>query len=190
VGPKPDAWIRLMADRGMIHPFVDHLVREEHGKRVISYGVSSYGYDLRVSNRFKLIINAKKGISVVDPKGFDDEEFVDIEVDEYVIIPPNSFALGVSIEHFAIPLNVMAFCVGKSTYARCGVVVNWTSFQAGWEGFATLEISNTTPLPVKIYAREGLAQIVFFEGEGSCDVSYKDSQGKYMCQSGVTLPQV
>lgn len=185
---QSDRWIKEMAEnREMIEPFVDHLVREEKGKKIISYGLSSYGYDLRVSNKFKVFTNVRNAI--VDPKGFSENEFVDIESDT-CIIPPNSFALAVSVEYFRIPRDILTLCIGKSTYARCGIIVNVTPFEPEWEGFVTLEISNTTPLPAKIYAGEGLAQVLFLKAEEECLVSYADRKGKYMKQVGITIPRM
>ncbi|MBM3201581.1 MAG: dCTP deaminase [Chlamydiae bacterium] len=182
-----DREIKQLAENGeMIEPFIDHLVSEENGKKVISYGLSSYGYDLRVSNKFKVFTNVYG--TVVDPKGFNDSEFVDIETD-VCIIPPNSFALAVSVEYLRIPRNVLTLCVCKSTYARCGIIVNVTPFEPEWEGYVTLEISNTTPLPAKVYANEGLAQILFLKGSETCLTSYRDRKGKYMGQVGITLPR-
>lgn len=187
MNPQSDRWIKEMAEKhGMIDPFVDHQVSEAGGQEVISYGLSSYGYDLRVANTFKIFTNINN--SIVDPKNFREETFVDITTDE-CIIPPNSFALAVSVEYFRIPNNVLTICLGKSTYARCGIIVNVTPFEPGWEGAVTLEISNTTPLPAKIYAGEGLAQVVFFVGE-PCEVSYSDRKGKYMKQEGITIPRI
>jgi dCTP deaminase len=174
-----DQWIRRMAvERGMIEPFVDGQVKKrDDGGRVISYGLSSYGYDLRVSNEFKVFTNVFG--SVVDPKAFDDRSFVDMETD-VCVVPPNSFALARSVEYFRIPREVLTICVGKSTYARCGIIVNVTPFEPEWEGHVTLEISNTTPLPARIYANEGLAQVVFFQAGETCETSYADRAGKYM----------
>lgn len=184
---QSDRWIKEMAEKyGMIEPFVDRQVRELDGKNIISYGLSSYGYDLRVSNKFKVFTNINN--SLVDPKNFREDAFIDIEIEE-CIIPPNSFALAVSVEHFRIPTNVLTLCVGKSTYARCGIIVNVTPFEPGWEGTVTLEISNTTPLPAKIYANEGLAQVIFYVGE-PCEVSYADRRGKYMGQKAITIPRI
>lgn len=185
----PDSWIRRMAtERGMIEPFVENQVKElEGGARAISYGLSSYGYDLRVSNEFKVFTNVFN--TVVDPKNFDDRSFVDLETD-VCIVPPNSFALARSVEYFRIPREVLTICVGKSTYARCGIIVNVTPFEPEWEGHVTLEISNTTPLPAKIYANEGLAQVVFFQAREVCETSYADRQGKYMKQRGITVPRI
>jgi dCTP deaminase len=183
---QSDRWIRQMAERqGMIEPFVDTQVRYVNEKKVISYGLSSYGYDLRVAREFKVFTNLNN--SLVDPKNFNENAFVSIEADE-CIIPPNSFALARSVEYFRIPRNVLTLCIGKSTYARCGIIVNVTPFEPEWEGFVTLEISNTTPLPAKIYANEGLAQVLFYEGAEACEVSYADRKGKYMKQMKITLP--
>ena len=181
---KSDAWIRRMArDHGMIEPFADAQVRAG----VISYGVSSYGYDMRVAREFKIFTNVLS--AVVDPKAFDPKSFVEYEGD-VCIVPPNSFALARSVEYFRIPRNVLTICVGKSTYARCGIITNVTPFEPEWEGFVTLEISNTTPLPAKIYANEGIAQVLFFESDEACEVSYADKKGKYQSQTGVTLPKI
>ena len=179
-----DRWITRMArETGMIEPFEDRQVR----KGVISYGVSSYGYDIRIADTFKIFTNVFN--TVVDPKSFDPRSFVDFE-GPVCVIPPNSFALGRSIEYFRIPRNVMTVCVGKSTYARCGIITNVTPFEPEWEGFVTLEISNTTPLPARIYANEGIAQVLFFESDETCAVSYADRQGKYQAQQGIELPRV
>lgn len=186
MSPQPDRWIHQMAqEHGMIEPFVDHLVRQSGGKKIISYGLSSYGYDLRVSNEFKVFTNINN--SIVDPKNFSPNAFVDVIAEE-CIIPPNSFALAKSVEYFRIPRDVITLCIGKSTYARCGIIVNVTPFEPEWEGFVTLEISNTTPLPAKIYAHEGLAQVIFYKASEVCDVSYADRGGKYMGQIEITLP--
>lgn len=186
MGLQSDRWIRQMAlEEGMIEPFVNGQVREVEGEKIISYGLSSYGYDLRVSNKFKIFTNVHN--SIVDPKNFNENAFVHIEADT-CIIPPNSFALAMSVEYFRIPRNVLTLCVGKSTYARCGVIVNVTPFEPEWEGYVTLEISNTTPLPAKIYANEGLAQVLFYEGTEVCEISYADRKGKYMNQREITLP--
>ncbi len=183
---KADRWIRRMAqEKGMIEPFVDHLVKVVDGNKVISYGLSSYGYDLRVADEFKIFTNLNN--SLVDPKNFSKSAFVDIEA-PYCIVPPNSFALARSVEYFRIPRSVLTICIGKSTYARCGIIVNVTPFEPEWEGYVTLEISNTTPLPAKIYANEGLAQVIFYEGAEVCEVSYADRGGKYMGQEHITLP--
>ena len=183
---KSDRWIREMAGAGMIEPFESEQVSSVDGAKVISYGTSSYGYDIRCSNEFKIFTNINSAI--VDPKLFDASSFVDFE-GECCIIPPNSFALARTVEYFRIPRNVLTICLGKSTYARCGIIVNVTPFEPEWEGYVTLEFSNTTPLPARIYANEGVAQVVFFEGDESCEVSYKDRKGKYQGQSGVTLPR-
>lgn len=181
---KPDKWIRRMArDHKMIEPFEDRQVRDG----VISYGVSSYGYDMRVADEFRIFTNVNS--TIVDPKHFDPNSFVEFK-GAVCIVPPNSFALARSIEFFRIPRNVLTICVGKSTYARCGIIVNVTPFEPEWEGFVTLEISNTTPLPAKIYANEGLAQVVFFESDEECEVSYKDKKGKYQSQQGIVLPKI
>jgi dCTP deaminase len=186
MGLQSDRWIREMAENhGMIEPFVDGQVRCSEGKKVISYGLSSYGYDLRVASEFKVFTNLYDAL--VDPKDFNQKAFVDIEA-ETCIIPPNSFALARSVEYFRIPRNVLTICIGKSTYARCGIIVNVTPFEPGWEGYVTLEISNTTPLPAKIYANEGLAQVLFYQGAEACETSYADRNGKYMKQMSITLP--
>lgn len=184
MGLKPDHWIRKMArEHGMIEPFVDGQIREG----VISYGVSSYGYDLRVANEFKIFTNVFS--AVVDPKNFDPKSMVDFTGD-VCIIPPNSFALARSVEYFRIPRGVLTICIGKSTYARCGIIVNVTPFEPAWQGYVTLEISNTTPLPAKIYANEGLAQVLFFEADEECEVSYADKKGKYQNQQSIVLPKL
>jgi dCTP deaminase len=181
---KSDHWIRRMAlEHDMINPFSEKQVRQG----VVSYGLSSYGYDLRVADEFKIFTNVNS--SIVDPKKFDEKSFVTINSD-VCIVPPNSFALARSIEYFKIPRTVLTLCVGKSTYARCGIIVNVTPFEPEWEGFVTLEISNTTPLPAKIYANEGLCQILFFESDEVCETSYKDRKGKYQAQTGIVLPKV
>ena len=181
---KSDRWIRRMAlEHGMIEPFVDEQVREG----VVSYGLSSYGYDIRVADEFKVFTNINT--TVIDPKNFDPRSFVDIKAD-VCIVPPNSFALARTIEYFRIPRDVLTICLGKSTYARCGIIVNVTPFEPEWEGFVTLEISNTTPLPAKIYANEGLAQVLFFQSDEPCERSYADKKGKYQGQRGVTLPKI
>lgn len=183
-GIMPDHWIREMAqNHGMIEPFVEKQTAE--GK--ISYGLSSYGYDSRCSNEFKIFTNVDNAI--VDPKNFSSDSFVDRETD-VCIIPPNSFVLTRSVEYFRIPKDVLVVCLGKSTYARCGLIVNVTPLEPGWEGHVTLEISNTTPLPAKVYANEGVAQFLFFKGSSDCEVSYADRAGKYMGQKGVTLPRI
>ncbi|HMF90552.1 MAG TPA: dCTP deaminase [Candidatus Angelobacter sp.] len=181
---KSDRWIRRMAlEHDMINPFNDRQVRDG----VISYGVSSYGYDLRVADEFKIFTNVNSAI--VDPKNFDQRSFIDVKGSS-VLIPPNSFALARSVEYFKIPRDILTICVGKSTYARCGIIVNVTPFEPEWEGFVTLEISNSTPLPAKIYSNEGLCQILFFQGDEPPDVSYKDKAGKYQKQSGIVLPKL
>ncbi len=186
MSPQPDHWIRKMAqEEGMIEPFSDHLVREVNGKKIVSYGLSSYGYDLRVAREFKVFTNLYN--TVVDPKAFSEDAFVDVVADQ-CIIPPNSFALARSVEYFRIPRSVITLCIGKSTYARCGIIVNVTPFEPEWEGYVTLEISNTTPLPAKIYANEGLAQVIFYQASEVCEVSYADRKGKYMGQVEITLP--
>ena len=178
-----DKWIKKIAkQKGMIRPFVEKQVRK--GK--ISFGLSSYGYDARVSNEFKIFTNVNSGI--VDPKVFKKESFV-TKVGKECIIPPNSFALARTMEYFKIPDDVLVICLGKSTYARCGIIVNVTPLEPGWEGHVTLEFSNTTPLPAKIYANEGVAQMIFFESDTICETSYKDRNGKYQKQTGVTLPK-
>ena len=189
---KSDRWIRRMAqERQMIDPFVEGQVRsvDAHGRKVISYGVSSYGYDMRVAPEFKIFTNVLSAI--VDPKEFDSKSFVEFEGDT-CIVPPNSFALARSVEYFRIPRNVLTICVGKSTYARCGIITNVTPFEPEWEGYVTLEISNTTPLPARIYANEGICQVLFFEADADdvCETSYKDKAGKYQGQVGVTLPRL
>jgi dCTP deaminase len=189
---KSDRWIRRMAaEAGMIDPFTEGQIRQvdSSGRRVISYGVSSYGYDMRVAPEFKIFTNALSAI--VDPKQFDSKSFVEFEGD-VCIVPPNSFALARSVEYFRIPRNVLTICVGKSTYARCGIITNVTPFEPEWEGHVTLEISNTTPLPAKIYANEGICQVLFFEADEDdvCETSYKDKEGKYQRQTGVTLPRL
>ncbi len=184
---KSDKWITEMADtHGLIEPF-EKQVRYVGDQRVISYGVSSYGYDVRCANEFKVFTNVNSAI--IDPKDFPEESFVDIESD-VCIIPPNSFALARTVEYFRIPRNVLTICLGKSTYARCGIIVNVTPLEPEWEGYVTMELSNTTPLPVKIYANEGVAQMIFLESDESCMVSYKDKDGKYQGQQGVTLPEM
>ncbi len=184
---KSDKWIRRMAEEhGMIEPFEPHQIKQSGERRIVSFGTSSYGYDIRCSDQFKIFTNINTAI--VDPKNFDDSSFVDVS-GEVCIIPPNSFALARTVEYLRIPRNVLTLCVGKSTYARCGIIVNVTPFEPEWEGYATLEFSNTTPLPAKIYANEGVAQVIFFEADEACEVSYKDRSGKYMRQIGVTLPK-
>jgi dCTP deaminase len=184
---KSDNWIRRMARaHGMIEPFESDQVRHADGKRIISYGTSSYGYDVRCANEFKIFTNINS--TIVDPKQFDEKSFVDFGGD-VCIIPPNSFALARTIEYFRIPRNVLVVCLGKSTYARCGIICNVTPLEPEWEGHVTLEFSNTTPLPAKIYANEGVAQMLFFESDEVCATSYRDRGGKYQGQKGVTLPK-
>lgn len=175
-----------MAEQGMISPFEPGQVRYQDDNRIISYGTSSYGYDVRCSNEFKIFTNINSAI--VDPKNFDESSFVDVQSD-VCIIPPNSFALARTVETFRIPRNVLTVCLGKSTYARCGIIVNVTPLEPEWEGQVTLEFSNTTPLPAKIYANEGVAQMLFFESDEVCETSYADRGGKYQGQAGVTLPR-
>jgi dCTP deaminase len=184
MGLKPDHWIRKMAlEQRMIEPFEAGQVR----LGVISYGVSSYGYDIRVANEFKIFTNVFSAI--VDPKAFDPKSMVDFEGD-VCIIPPNSFVLARTVEYFRIPRSVLTVCLGKSSYARCGLIVNVTPFEPEWEGFVTLEISNTTPLPAKVYANEGIAQVLFFEADEECDISYADRKGKYQKQESIVLPKL
>ncbi len=183
---KSDRWIRKMAAQGMIEPFEPNQVRYVDNRKIVSYGTSSYGYDIRCANEFKVFTNINS--TIVDPKDFDPASFVDV-VSDVCIIPPNSFALARTVEYFRIPRNVLTICLGKSTYARCGIIVNVTPFEPEWEGFVTLEFSNTTPLPAKIYANEGCAQVLFFEGDEECETSYRDRGGKYQGQVGVTLPR-
>ena len=184
---KSDRWIRRMAEgHGMIEPFAAEQVRTVNGHRIVSYGTSSYGYDVRCAPEFKIFTNINS--TIVDPKDFDHGSFVDL-TGEVCIIPPNSFALARTVEYFRIPRNVLTICLGKSTYARCGIIVNVTPLEPEWEGHVTLEFSNTTPLPAKIYANEGVAQMLFFESDETCAVSYRDRGGKYMGQQGVTLPK-
>jgi len=184
---KSDRWIIDMSlTNGMIEPFASGQVRTNNNQRIISFGVSSYGYDVRCANEFKIFTNINS--SIVDPKAFDENSFVTIESD-VCVIPPNSFALARTIEYFRIPRNVLTICLGKSTYARCGIIVNVTPLEPEWEGHVTLEFSNTTNLPAKIYANEGVAQMIFLEASDPCAVSYKDRQGKYQGQTGVTLPK-
>jgi dCTP deaminase len=184
MGLQPDHWIRKMArEQRMIEPFSDHQVRNG----VISYGVSSYGYDIRVADEFKIFTNVFS--AVVDPKDFDPKSMVDYKGD-VCIIPPNSFALARTVEYFRIPRSVLTICLGKSTYARCGIIVNVTPFEPEWEGYVTLEISNTTPLPAKIYANEGIAQVLFFVADEACEISYADKKGKYQKQREIVLPKL
>jgi len=187
VSIKSDLWIRRMADQHkMIEPFEAGQVRDKDGERLISYGTSSYGYDVRCSREFKVFTNINS--ATVDPKRFDSASFVDVESD-VCVIPPNSFALARTVEYFRIPRNVLTICLGKSTYARCGIIVNVTPLEPEWEGHVTLEFSNTTTLPAKIYANEGVAQMLFFESDEVCETSYADRGGKYQGQTGVTLPK-
>ena len=181
---KPDSWIRKMArEQKMIEPFIDHQVRHD----VISYGLSSYGYDIRVTDEFKIFTNVHSAI--VDPKHFNSESFIDYK-GEVCVIPPNSFVLARTVEYFRIPRNVITICLGKSTYARCGLIVNVTPFEPEWEGYVTLEISNTTPLPARIYANEGIAQVIFLESDEVCEISYADRKGKYQRQEQIVLPRI
>ena len=177
----------MAEERGMIEPYVPHQIASVEEKRIVSYGTSSYGYDVRCSTEFKIFTNINA--AVVDPKAFDDSSFIEFQGD-VCIIPPNSFVLARTIEYFRIPRNVLTICLGKSTYARCGIIVNVTPFEPEWEGTATLEISNTTPLPAKIYANEGIAQVLFFESDEECARSYADKKGKYLKQVDVTLPRL
>lgn len=182
-----DRWIkRMAAEQGMIEPFEAGQVRESKSGRIISYGTSSYGYDVRCAPEFKIFTNINS--AVVDPKAFDESSFVDMHAD-VCIIPPNSFALARTVEYFRIPRDVLTICLGKSTYARCGIIVNVTPLEPEWQGHVTLEFSNTTTLPAKIYANEGVAQMIFFKSDDVCEVSYADRQGKYQGQRGVTLPK-
>ena len=184
---KSDTWIRRMAEtQGMIEPFEPRQVRSDGDLRLISYGTSSYGYDVRCSNQFKVFTNINSVI--VDPKEFDNQSLLDVE-SAVCVIPPNSFALACTVEYFRIPRNVLTICLGKSTYARCGIIVNVTPLEPEWEGHVTLEFSNTTTLPAKIYANEGVAQMLFFESNEVCETSYADRGGKYQGQRGVTLPK-
>jgi len=184
MGIKADSWIKKMAvDHHMIEPFIENQVRDG----VISYGLSSYGYDIRVADEFKIFTNVYSAI--VDPKKFDPRSMIDFS-GEVCVIPPNSFALARTVEYFRIPRSILTICVGKSTYARCGIIVNVTPFEPEWEGYVTLEISNTTPLPAKIYANEGIAQVLFFDGDAVCDISYKDRKGKYQNQQSILLPRL
>lgn len=185
---KSDKWIRRMAEsHGMIEPFEPGQVKLRDGDKLISYGTSSYGYDVRCAREFKIFTNINS--TIVDPKAFDPSSFVDVEAD-VCIIPPNSFALARTVEYFRIPRKVLTVCLGKSTYARCGIIVNVTPLEPEWEGQVTIEISNTTPLPAKIYAGEGICQFLFLKGDSACEVSYADKAGKYMGQRGVALPRL
>jgi dCTP deaminase len=183
----PDHLIEKLAKQGMISPFVNNQVKQSDVKKIVSYGLSSYGYDLRVADEFKVFTNVYN--TIIDPKNFSEDSFVNIKAPT-CIIPPNSFALARSIEYFKIPRNIITICIGKSTYARCGIIVNVTPFEPEWEGYVTLEISNTTPLPAKIYANEGLAQVLFFEAKEVCSISYADRKGKYMKQEGIVIPRI
>ncbi|HOA22049.1 MAG TPA: dCTP deaminase [Anaerolineaceae bacterium] len=184
MGLKPDNWIKKMAlEQRMIEPFEEAQVREG----VISFGTSSYGYDIRVADEYKIFTNIYS--AVVDPKRFDPRSMVDFKGD-VCVIPPNSFALARTVEYFRIPANVLTICLGKSTYARCGIIVNVTPFEPEWEGYVTLEISNTTPLPAKIYSNEGIAQVLFFEGDAPCDITYAQKKGKYQGQQTIVLPKL
>jgi len=184
MGLKSDGWIRRMAlEQKMIEPFTDGQKRDG----VISYGLSSYGYDIRVADEYKIFTNVYS--AVVDPKDFDKRSMVDFK-GEICVIPPNSFALARTVEYFRIPRSVLTICLGKSTYARCGIIVNVTPFEPEWEGYVTLEISNTTPLPARIYSNEGIAQVLFFEGDEPCDTSYADKKGKYQAQQSIVLPKL
>lgn len=184
MGVKPDSWIRKMAkEHRMIEPFIDHQVRHD----VISYGLSSYGYDIRVTDEFKVFTNVHSAI--VDPKHFNPDSFIDYKGD-VCVIPPNSFVLARTVEYFRIPRNVITICLGKSTYARCGLIVNVTPFEPEWEGYVTMEISNTTPLPARVYANEGIAQVVFMEADEVCEISYADRKGKYQRQENIVLPRI
>ncbi|MEX0637971.1 MAG: dCTP deaminase [Burkholderiales bacterium] len=184
---KSDRWIRRMAAQGMIEPFEAQQVKEVAGRRVVSYGTSSYGYDIRCSDEFKIFTNINS--TIVDPKAFDAKSFVDFK-GAVCIIPPNSFALARTVEFFRIPRDALTICLGKSTYARCGIIVNVTPLEPEWQGHVTLEFSNTTPLPAKIYAGEGCAQVIFLQSDEVCETSYRDRGGKYQGQQGVTLPRI
>ena len=185
---KSDRWIRRMAvEHRMIEPFEPNQIKQANGRRIVSYGTSSYGYDIRCSEEFKIFTNINS--TIVDPKEFDAKSFVDFK-GPVCIIPPNSFALARTVEYFRIPRNVLTICLGKSTYARCGIIVNVTPLEPEWEGHVTLEFSNTTPLPARIYANEGVAQVIFIESDEICETSYKDRGGKYQGQQGVTLPRI
>ena len=185
---KADKWIRRMAaEQRMIEPFEPGQVKDFEGKRIVSYGTSSYGYDVRCSTEFKIFTNINS--TIVDPKAFDEKNFVDYR-GAVCIIPPNSFALARTVEYFRIPRNVLTICLGKSTYARCGIIVNVTPLEPEWEGHVTLEFSNTTPLPARVYANEGVAQMIFLESDEVCETSYRDRGGKYQGQKGVTLPRI
>ena len=185
---KSDKWIRRMAkEQQLIQPFCPQQVREHQQQKIVSYGTSSYGYDVRCAPEFKVFTNINS--AVVDPKCFDPNSFIDVHAD-VCIIPPNSFCLARTVEYFVIPRNVLTICLGKSTYARCGIIVNVTPLEPEWEGHVTLEFSNTTPLPAYLYAGEGIAQMIFLKAEQECETSYKDRNGKYMGQTNITLPKV
>ena len=185
---KSDKWIRRMSEEHrMIKPFEPNQIKQLNGEKIISYGTSSYGYDIRCARGCVVFTSINR--TIIDPKNFDTRNFVTV-TDEFCIIPPNSFALARSVEYFRIPRNVLTVCLGKSTYARCGIIVNVTPFEPEWEGYVTLEFSNTTPLPAKIYANEGVAQVLFFESDEECDTSYKDRDGKYMYQTDITPPMI
>ena len=184
---KSDKWIRRMAAKGMIEPFESGQVKELQGRKIVSYGTSSYGYDIRCSTDFKIFTNVNS--TIVDPKAFDEKNFVDFRGD-VCVIPPNSFALARTVEYFRIPRSVLTICLGKSTYARCGIIVNVTPLEPEWEGQVTIEISNTTPLPARIYAHEGICQFLFLQGNEPCEVSYAGKSGKYMGQRGTALPRM
>ena len=185
---KSDKWIRRMSEEhGMIEPFEPNQIKQLNGEKIISYGTSSYGYDIRCARGFVVFTSINR--TIIDPKNFDTRNFATV-TDEFCIIPPNSFALARSVEYFRIPRNVLTVCLGKSTYARCGIIVNVTPLEPEWEGCITLELSNTTPLPAKIYANEGVAQVLFFESDEECDTSYKDRDGKYMYQTDITPPMI
>ena len=184
---KSDKWIRRMAkDHGLIDPFEPGQVKQQGDRKLVSYGTSSYGYDVRCATEFRIFTNINS--SIVDPKNFDSNSFVNLDTD-VCIIPPNSFALARTVEYFRIPRNILTICLGKSTYARCGIIVNVTPLEPEWDGHVTLEFSNTTTLPAKVYANEGVAQMIFFESDEVCETSYKDRGGKYQGQTGVTLPK-
>jgi len=184
---KSDKWIRRMAaEHGLIEPFEANQIKRNGSERLISYGTSSYGYDVRCAPEFRVFTNINS--TIVDPKAFDSNSFVDVNAD-VCVIPPNSFALARTVEYLRIPRNILTICLGKSTYARCGIIVNVTPLEPEWEGHVTLEFSNSTPLPAKIYANEGVAQVIFFESDEECEISYKDRDGKYQGQTGVTLPK-
>jgi dCTP deaminase len=184
---KSDKWIRRMAEQhGLIEPFVPNQIKQNGSDRLVSYGTSSYGYDVRCADEFKIFTNINS--TIVDPKKFDEKSFVDFK-GNVCVVPPNSFALASTVEYFRIPRNILTICLGKSTYARCGIIVNVTPLEPEWEGHVTLEFSNTTPLPAKIYANEGVAQVIFIESDEECEISYKDRGGKYQGQKGVTLPK-